>query len=260
LSSTICEEIRRHIVALSYKAQSAHLGSSLSCVEILATAFSARENISSFRDCRIIMSKGHAAMALYATAIAFGKLDASFIDSYLKDGSTLWGHPSVDPNHSFIDWSTGSLGHGLPVAIGQAYAQKNLLKTNRRTIVVLSDGELDEGTNWEAVLFAGHHRLNHVTAIVDYNKIQSFGFCKDILDLEPLRAKFEAFNWDCVEVDGHHETQLTEFLQSAPLRSKPLMIIAHTVKGKGLAEIENTLESHYKPATEQAFERTRKGT
>ena len=149
-----------------------------------------------------------------------------------------------------VELSTGSLGHGLPVACGMAVADK-AAQNGRRVYAILSDGELDEGSNWEAIMFAGHHKLSNLTVIVDYNKIQSFGTTKDVLDLEPLADKWRAFNWQVSEVDGHnHEALKTRFLSPSP--DMPNVIIAHTVKGKGVSFMENLLAWHYKsPSAEQ---------
>jgi transketolase len=248
----ICEEIRKWILKLSYSAKSAHVGSSLSAVEILATLFQLKRSTASFFDSTLILSKGHAAMSLYATAIAFGELSSDLVDTYLKDGSSLWGHPSVNKEHPFINWSTGSLGHGLPVATGVAYAQSILKNKQAKIVTVLSDGELNEGSNWEAILFASHHKLHNLIAVVDYNKIQSFGRCEDVMALEPLVDKWRAFGWRTIEVDGHNPNELHDAITSAG-DTQPLAVIGHTIKGKGVSEIEDTLESHYRPVSDDLY-------
>jgi len=247
--------IRKNIVRLSYVAQSAHVGSSLSCVEILNTVFALRESDSDFASGKMILSKGHAAMALYGTAHEYGLLPESNMAEYLKDGTSLWGHPSKSDKFDFIHWSTGSLGHGLPVTTGFAYSTQKLRGSQARHVCVLSDGELDEGSNWEAILFAGHHQLSNLVAIIDYNKIQSFGRCKDVLDLDPLKSKFEAFRWRVAEVDGHNESEIAQALNASKLGKGPSVVIAHTIKAKGLVEVEDTVESHYKPINKDQFER-----
>lgn len=240
-----CWRIRKTILEMSFHGQSAHVGSSLSCVEILASLFKIKAD--SFPDSKILLSKGHAAMALYATAIEFGLLDESAVENYLKNGSSLWGHPSLSDQHSFIHWSTGSLGHGFPAIAGMAYAGQKLLRKAQNFFCVLSDGELNEGSNWEAALFCAHHQLNKVCVIVDYNKIQSFGRCEDVMGLEPLTDKWRAFGWNVAEVDGHFQKQIQKAIQT--VAAGPRVIIAHTVKGKGLSPFEDKLESHYKPVT-----------
>lgn len=244
-----CLRIRKTILEMSMRAKSAHVGSSLSCVEILAALFLNRGSDSYLSDCKIVLSKGHAAMALYATAIEFGLLSADVVANYLQNGSQLWGHPSVSDNMPFIHWSTGSLGHGLPAVCGMAYAAQKMLHTKQKFFVVLSDGELDEGSNWEAILFAGHHGLSNIKVIVDYNKLQSFGRCEEVLDLEPFAEKWRAFGWRPLEIDGHNLQVLKDSLMAQD--ANPTVLIAHTTKGKGIASYEDKLESHYKPVTEE---------
>jgi transketolase len=204
------------------------------------------------------MSKGHAAMALYAVAIEFGLLDKSVIETYLQNGSSLWGHPSMNADHEFIQWSTGSLGHALPVAVGKAYARENLKLADldsSKIAVVLSDGELDEGSNWEALLFAGHHRLRNLQVFIDYNKWQSFGRCEDVMSLEPLVTKFESFGWSVFEVDGHDSAQLRRLIAAeSKVNQKPLCFIAHTIKAKGWGAMEDRLESHYRSVDQKLFD------
>jgi transketolase len=154
-----------------------------------------------------------------------------------------------------VEFSTGSLGHGLPFGCGKALAAKRK-KKNWRTFVILSDGELDEGSNWEAILFAPHHRLDNLVAIVDYNKIQSLGSVKEVLDLHPLADKFRAFNWAVKEIDGHNHAEISVTLKNLPFESgRPSCLIAHTVKGKGVDFMENELVWHYRsPGDEQVRE------
>lgn len=245
--------IRKNILELSHNAKSAHVGSSLSCVEILDVVFDLSQKPGEFKECSIILSKGHAAMALYATAIEYGLLSAEIKNTYLKDGTQLWGHPSKSEKYPFINWSTGSLGHGLPSACGIAYARKYAKKDSKLIVTILSDGELNEGSNWEAFLFAAHHKLNNIIVIIDYNKIQSFGRCDEVLGLEPLQDKFKAFNWDVFDLDGHNEEAIHKAITTKS--DKPKVIIAHTVKGKGITEYENTIESHYKPINPDLYKK-----
>jgi len=244
------QPIRRQIMGLSHRAKSAHAGSSLSCVEILACLFQLKYSPQPMVD-KLILSKGHAAMALYATAHSFGLLESKRLDEYLQNGTELWGHPSFHLKFPFIDWSTGSLGHGLPVATGFAYSAQNLHQNSKGLVAaILTDGECNEGSTWETALFAGHHKLKNLLAVIDYNKIQSFGRVSEVLELEPFANKWKAFGWDVVEVNGHDiEILVREMTSFASSASKPKCILAHTVKGKGILEIENTLESHYLPIT-----------
>jgi len=246
-----CRAARRRVVRMSHEANSAHLGSSLSCIEILDAIF-ACSNISRktmaapLRD-RVIMSKGHAAMAYYATLEQHNLIEADYLEYYLKNETALWGHVTLTDGVDAIDASSGSLGHGLPIAAGFALAHRLRKADAHRVFAVLSDGECDEGSTWEAILFAGARKLDKLISIVDYNHIQSIGTTADVMDLEPFADKWRAFGWQVLEVDGHDWGQLVSAI-SAPGEQRPLVILAHTVKGKGIARIENTVASHYKPA------------
>jgi transketolase len=248
---------RERVLKMSTSAKSAHAGSGLSCVEILVCLFFQKYLLKRSVE-KIILSKGHAAMALYAAAEQFGLIEASLLDNYLQDGSRLWGHPSKTSGFEWIEWSTGSLGHGLPAATGIAYAKKiqNPCLTNVDAVsVVISDGECDEGSNWEAALFAGHHKLSNLVVFLDYNKIQSLDFVANVMSLEPLTSKWLAFGWDCVEVDGHATEELVDIWVRFANRQKPLCVICHTTKGKGVPDIENTVLSHYRPISAEQLER-----
>jgi transketolase len=245
-----CRRIRRRIVELSHVSRSAHLGSSLSCVEIIDAVLAAsnvRANTvrQPDRD-RIVFSKGHAAMAYYSALETWGLLDSQLLTGYLQDGTSLWGHVTCTDLVPAIDVSTGSLGHGLGLAVGFALGHR-LRGYRSRIFCILSEGDCDEGTTWEAALFAGHHQLDSMVAIIDYNKIQSIGTTRDVLDLEPLARKWEAFRWSVARIDGHERVALSEALLPGT-SGQPRIIIADTVKGKGIPRIENTVASHYHPA------------
>lgn len=246
-----CLAARRRVIRMSHEANSAHLGSSLSCIEILDAVFSS-SNITAAtaadaaRD-RVVMSKGHAAMAYYATLEQHGMVEAERLDRYLKNDTALWGHVTLTPAVAAIDACSGSLGHGLPIASGFALAHRLRRQEGNRVFAILSDGECDEGSTWEAVLFAGARWLDRLVAIVDYNHIQSIGKTAEVMDLEPFADKWRAFGWDAVEVDGHDWRALMAAL-ATPAAGRPRVILAHTVKGKGIPRIENTVASHYKPA------------
>jgi transketolase len=193
---------------------------------------------------RLVVSKGHAAAIVYAALAETGFLPIKELDTYSADGGRLAGH--VTKTAEGVELSTGSLGHGLPVAAGMALAA---LRAGAawRGFCILSDGELDEGSNWEAVQFAQHFRLSNLVAIIDYNKIQSFGSVAEVSDLHPLAEKFRAFNWGVHELDGHDHPALEAALTAAPpLAGQPTVIIAHTVKGKGVSFMEGQLAWHYK--------------
>ena len=249
--------LRAHAVRMVHRSKGSHLGSCLSMADLVACLYWNTLNINPQlptwpeRD-RFILSKGHSAALIYAALAERGFFSVTELDSYCQSGSRLTGHAtSVVPG---VELSSGSLGHGLPVGCGIALAAKRG-KLPFRTFVLLSDGELDEGSNWEAILFAPQHQLDNLVAIVDYNKIQSFGSVKDVLDLDPLADKFRAFRWAVKEVDGHDLQELTEVFSSLPLESgRPTAIIAHTVKGKGISFMEDKLAWHYKSPTDEQVE------
>lgn len=240
-----------------HAAGASHIGGCLSVADILAVLYEDVLNISPSqvdlrtRD-RFILSKGHAAAAVYAVLALKGFFAEALLDSYCQQGSSLIGHA----NHAVpgVEFSTGSLGHGLPIAAGVALAgQRDSL--TYRTVALLSDGELDEGAVWEAALFAGHHKLSRLVAIIDYNKIQSLGRVADVLDLEPLADKWRAFRWDVHEIDGHDHQALKDVLRVSSDAQRPKLVIAHTLKGKGVDFMENKLEWHYKTPNADELQR-----
>jgi transketolase len=236
-------------------AKSSHIGGCLSMAEILAVLYARvlRVDPDNPKDAdrdRFVLSKGHAAAILYAALAARGFFDESLLNTYCQDGSLLTGH--ISHGVAGVEVSTGSLGHGLPIAAGMALA---LRADHRpaRVFCLLSDGECDEGSNWEAILFAPHHRLDNLVAIVDFNKIQSFGTVREVLALDPLAEKWRAFGWHTIELDGHDLSALERAFAALPARpGRPTALIAHTIKGKGVSFMEDKLEWHYKsPSQEQ---------
>lgn len=197
---------------------------------------------------RFILSKGHCCTALYAVLALRGFFPLEELKSYGARGSRLMNH--VSHKVPGIEFSTGALGHGLPFGVGKAMAAKRQ-RASWRTFVVLSDGEMDEGSNWEALLQAAHHQLDNLVAIIDYNKIQSLGSVAEVLNLDPLRKKIESFNWATQEIDGHDHAALRKALSATPwLPGKPSCLIAHTIKGKGVDFMESQLSWHYKSPDE----------
>ncbi len=254
-TNALAHRLRCHALRMTYQARSSHIGSCLSIADILAVLYGAVLQVDPARPDfaerdRFLISKGHAAAIVYAVLAEKGFIPVAELDTYCDDGSRLAGHVTdIVPG---VELSTGSLGHGLPVAAGMALAaQRDGAKW--RTFCLLSDGELDEGSNWEAIQFAQHARLNSLIAIVDYNKIQSFGTVAEVSNLHPLPEKFGAFNWGVHEIDGHdHAALLAALVGPPPLPERPTVIVAHTVKGKGVSFMENLLAWHYKsPNAEQ---------
>jgi transketolase len=191
------------------------------------------------------MSKGHACSALYAVLAESGFFPVERLETFYQNGSALAGHVT-HKNVPGVELSTGSLGHGLPVAVGMAIAAK---RDGRpcRVFCMLSDGECDEGSVWEAALFAPHHKLDNLIVIVDYNKIQSLGIVKDVIDLEPFADKWRAFGWAVRELDGHDLQAVEEAVMQVPYQiGRPSCMVAHTVKGKGVSFMENKLLWHYR--------------
>jgi transketolase len=235
------------------------VASALSIVDILAVLYGEvmkkdpANPLWSERD-RFVLSKGHACAAVYATLAAVGYFPVKKLESYGDDYSWLMNH--ISHHVTGVEFSTGSLGHGLPFSVGKALAAKKA-GDSWRTFVVVSDGEMDEGSNWEGLLFAAHQRLNNLTVIVDYNKLQSLGSIEDTLRLEPLADKLTAFGCRVIEVDGHNHVDLKKALTNRE-DSKPTVIVAHTTKGKGVSFMENRVEWHYKnPNDEQLQEALR---
>ena len=253
----ISSAIRRDILKMIFTSQASHIGSALSCVDILTVLYFKIMNINpkfplaKNRD-RFILSKGHAVTALYATLAERGFFSKKILKSYCANGSNLPGHASRNCV-SGVEVSTGSLGHGLAMANGMTLAGKRD-KKNYHVFVLLSDGECDEGSTWEAILFAGHHKLDNLVAIVDYNKWQAFGMTKDVLNLEPFAKKWRDFNWAVKETNGHNFQEIFKALEKIPFqKNKPSVVIAHTIKAKGLSFMEDKLESHYRPPTEEEY-------
>jgi transketolase len=253
----LCRRLRVHVLRMLNRAKSSHIGSNYSIVELLGVLYNAILRIDpqqpawEDRD-RFVLSKGHAAAVYYAVLAERGFFPVDQLDSFYQNGSSLAGHATTGVPG--IEVSTGSLGHGLPLATGMALAAQRDGRAHR-VFALLSDGECDEGTTWEAALFAGHHRLSNLIAIIDYNKIQSLGPTREIMDLEPLAGKWEDFGWCVREVDGHNLEALQDTLEAVPFDPhRPSCVIAHTVKGKGVSFMENTVLWHYRVPQGEEYE------
>jgi len=251
---SLCMQIRRSILTQSKRANVGHIGSALSVVDLLAALYGgvlrARSASDPDRD-RLVLSKGHAALALYSTLHATGRMSDSDLDSFCTDGSAVATHP--EHIISWVDFSTGSLGMGLSFAVGAALAAR-IQGSRRRAFVLLSDAECNEGAVWEAAMFAAHHGLENVIAIVDLNGQQALGYTRDVLDLAPLATRWRAFGWDVHETDGHDLDALTHTLESVDaVVTKPHVILARTTFGKGVSYMESTIAWHYLPMSDDQF-------
>lgn len=248
------------MIDLSHRAKTPHLGSSLSCVDILVAAYwsdalgLANANASMpYQRNRFILSKGHAAIALYATLAHRGIISMDLLDNYAQPGSALAEQP-IPGAVPGIDVATGSLGHGLSVALGMAIAAR-IQRSRPSYVVVMSDGECNEGSVWEAALFASAQKLGNVTVVIDFNKWQATGRSTEILSIEPLREKWEAFGWESHDVDGHNIEQIQARIANEPERECPVALIAHTIKGRGVSFMEDDNNWHYRIPTDDEREK-----
>ena len=253
--------IRMHALNMVFDARLGHPGGDMSVADILATLYFGVLRVDPDapraldRD-RLILSKGHASGALYATLAEAGFIPVEALSTYMKPMSALNGHP----NRNYVpgvEANTGPLGHGLPIAIGVAIAGK-LDKADFRIFVITGDGELQEGSNWEAAMAAGHHKLANLTLIIDRNTLQQGAWVAETNDLEPLADKWRAFGWDVVEADGHDPASLLDALAPRANPSKPLCVIAHTIKGKGVSYMEDQVGWHHGVPTQAQLDQAMK--
>jgi len=243
--------LRGRIIETSHKAGIPHLGSCLSCVDILTALYfsvlrvDAANPTAADRD-RFILSKGHGAPALFQVLAMRGYYPESMLDTYGEDGGVFAEHPPAPGYLPGIEAATGSLGHGLPIALGMALAAR-MNKQKYNVYAVLSDGECNEGSIWEAAMLAAAQKVNNLCIVIDFNKWQATGRSREIMALDPLLEKWQAFGWNACEVDGHNMSELVETLQRFPSDiQKPTAIIAHTVKGKGVSFMEDDNNWHYR--------------
>ena len=246
----IARKLRRHVISMISAAGSGHPGGSLSAADIVSALYfdiMKHDPANAHwpdRD-RFILSKGHAAPVLYAALAECGYFPLDWLTTLRKTGACLQGHTdsTLTPG---VDVSAGSLGQGLSIGIGMALAAR-LDNKDYRTYVLLGDGECDEGQVWEAAMFAPNYKLDNLTAIVDFNTLQLDGFTRDIMNLEPFMAKWAAFKWEVIEINGHDMQQIIDAIQQAKeVKGRPTVIVAHTIKGKGVSFMENNVEWHGK--------------
>jgi len=249
----IANGIRRRILRMASEARAPHIGSGLSCVEILVVLYFEvarlypERPISVKRD-RIILSKGHAALTQYACLAERGFFPTERLSEFARENSTLAEHPSLGAVPG-IECTTGSLGHGLGIGTGIALSLKRR-EIDARVFVILSDGECNEGSTWESALWAPKQGLDNLVAIVDFNRLQATGRSTEITSLEPLADKWRSFGWETLEVDGHDPEALSNALRQPPSGGIPRALIAHTIKGKGVSFMEDDVEWHYRPPTQ----------
>jgi transketolase len=259
--TAIASRIRARVVEMSHVAETPHLGSSLSCVDLLVATYwgplriDPKHPLDPDRD-RFILSKGHAATALYVALAERGFFDPALLDTYDTDGGALPEHPGLQCVPG-VEAATGSLGHGLPIALGMALAAR-IQKRPSRQFVLMSDGECEEGSVWEAAMFAPAQKLDSVTVMIDYNKWQATGRSDEIMALAPLAEKWRAFGWDAVEVDGHDMAVVLAAISRPPDGSgRPKAVVAHTVKGKGVSFMEDDNNWHYRIPTADEVRKAR---
>jgi len=227
-----------------------HLGSSMSLVEILRVLYDSYLKFDPANDKwekrdRLILSKGHGCLALYAILADKGFIEREELKTFCRPEARIGGHPERGKIPG-VEASTGALGHGLPMGVGMAIAAK-LRKEDHRVVVICGDGEINEGSVWEAAMSASKHKLSNLTVFIDYNKLQSYGQTKEVLDLEPLADKWRSFGFEVIEVDGHDVNALEEVLKQLPVNNeKPTTVICHTIKSKGFPYAEGKAEWHHK--------------
>ncbi len=253
----IAKKVRKEIIDLCYQTKSPHIGSCFSMVELLVFLYFKHLNVSATRSMnknrdRFILSKGHACLALYIVLAYKGFIPKSDLKNYCANGGYLKHHPDRDVARG-IEVTSGSLGHGLSLGVGMALAAKKDGQKHK-VYVLLSDGELNEGSVWEAIMFASHHKLDNLVAIVDYNKMQALGFTKDTINLDPLAQRWGSFGWDAKEVEGHNFYEISKVFGSMTFDTdRPTVIIAHTIKGKGVSFMENNILWHYRSPDDEEY-------
>ena len=259
----ISASVRKEILKMLQKAGSGHPGGSLSAVELLVDLYINHMNFNK-DNCQkkdrdyFVLSKGHVCPVLYAVLSQIGCIPNEELDTLRKIGSRLQGHPAMDKHIPGIEISTGSLGYGLSIAVGIAKGMKTL-KQNNRVYVLMGDGEQQEGSIWEAVMCAPHFKLDNLCAIVDCNGLQIDGKVEDILNINPIADKYKSFGWNVIEIDGHNLKEIDDaYIKAKQCKGKPTVIIAKTVKGKGVSFMENVADWHGKAPNQDQLEQALK--
>lgn len=251
--SELARRIRIDVLRLAFWTQTNHIGPSLSCVDLLtALYFGFLTTQGKIDRDYFILSKGHAALALYVVLAYRGLLSAALLRAYCNDGSFLGQHPTSNSSMG-IDVTSGSLGHGLSIGAGCALASAKM-RSKSRTVVLMGDGELNEGSVWEAAAFAGHHKLQSLIAVIDNNSCQCLGPVNSILNMEPIEEKFKTFRWEVATVNGHDLEAITAIFKCSQFhKEQPLAIIGRTVKGWGVSFMENNCEWHHRRLSEEEY-------
>lgn len=248
-------EIRNIIIRQSKRANAGHIGSALSIADIIVALFGHVLNVPDTSDPnrdRFLLSKGHAALALYAALYLKGFISKGNLNTYCSDGSILGVHP--EHHLEGVDFSSGSLGHCLSMGTGAALAAR-LQKSERKVFVLLSDAECNEGSLWEAVMFASHHKLSNLVALIDLNGQQAIGYTEDVIRLTPMAERWRAFIWDVHEVDGHNVAEMVRIIKRLDTASgPPHVLVCRTVFGKGVSYMENKIKWHYWPMSDSEYE------
>ncbi len=244
-------KLRKKILDIAYQTKTGHIGGCLSVIDMLYICYlKLREEGE-----QVILSKGHAALALYVCLNELGKISDEELSSFYKDGTKLPAHPSSFHFKEDIPFGLGSLGHGLPLSCGVAYANK-LKSNNLRTYIIMSDGETNEGTTWEAAHFAVANKLDKLIVFIDKNKIQAFGKVEDVLGDTASKIKWESIGFDVFEINGNCQSEIEESVKNLDLNNKkPKLIIGNTIKGKGVSFMENIVDWHYLPMTEEHYKK-----
>ncbi len=250
----LARKVRAHCLRMTHRGKSGHVGSMLSMAELISVIYTRVLNVDAQapnkpdRD-RFVLSKGHGGGAVYAVLGEMGFFPKDWFQGYYRDAGKLMGH--ISHYVPGVEFSTGSLGHGLPVAVGMALAAK-VADKKHRIMCLVSDGDINEGSTWEALWFAAQHHLDNLTVVLDYNRVQALGHSKDVLDMEPLGDKLVGSHWAYKEVDGHDVAAIDVALATLPFEAgKPSWLTAHTIKGKGVSWMEDTVACHYGSVTDE---------
>jgi transketolase len=254
----IAQQARKKVLELIWKAQSSHIGSNMSSMDILTVLYSIANIEKDMKDDRdkIVISKGWIAASAYYFLAEKGIIPKEDLETYCKEGSKYIG--LLEPSVTGVEVAGGSIGYGLPFGIGFALAKK-IKKEKGRIFVLISDGGMETGTTWESALIASHHKLNNLTVIVDFNGLQGMGKVEDILNINPLKDKWKAFGWDVLEIDGHNYEEIENSLkEESSTVGKPKIIIAKTIKGKGVSFMEENNIYHYKAPSDEEYQKALK--